>query len=366
MDAMAETRVPPRPRQVTFAGIAAATTCAVLVLVLFEQMTQVHSIQTRQAVADALSQPPFKGSGIGIGQALGVLHAIVLLSGALAAAGCVLGVFALLRHRGARLGLTVVAVLLVVTSLFLTGLLPVIVAAAAGVLWTPQARAWFDGRAYERPTPSARVAARPGPATPTHRSSVDPSWAPPAAARRAAPAVLPAVPPSVPRAIPDAAGPGRRPAVVVAALVLTWVVSGLVAAAVVARMVAGLVDKTSLFEQVQRDDQAGRLGHDPNAVLGTLLVVGVLLVLWCLAAAGLGIAAYQRVESARIALLVSAGLSAVFSLVALLGTLAALVPLAGSVAVVVLLLLPAARSWFHPGRPPRSSGRVPQGRPPVW
>ena len=358
---MAETRVPSRPRQVTFAGIAAATTCAVLVLVLFEQMTQVHSIQTRQAVTDALSQPPFKGSGIGIGQALGVLHALVLLSGALAAAGCVLGVFALLRHRGARLGLTVVALLLVVTSLFLTGLLPVIVAAAACVLWTPQARAWFDGRAYERPALSGGEAltrhqrdARPASrATTSSRTSpVDPTWSPPSAPGSGSPAV-----PS-----------RRRPREVTAALVVTWSCCGLVGLGLVVVMVRALLDKEGLFAQVGHSKAGALLGSTPNAVLSELLVTCVLLLLWTLAVAGLALPAALGAGWARVALVVNAAVVALFSVAVTIAVpVAGLLLLVASVTVVVLLLLPATSAWYAGRRrPPPPSAPPPGGTPPVW
>jgi hypothetical protein len=88
---------------------------------------------------------------------LGVLRALGYTAGALAAAGAVLAVFVALRHRGARIGFTVVAALLLLT-MPTTGLLPIVPALAAGMLWRRDVRDWFAGR-----EPSA-AAPRPGPA----------------------------------------------------------------------------------------------------------------------------------------------------------------------------------------------------------
>ena len=53
-----------------------------------------------------------------------MLRALVLVSGALAAAGVVLSIFVLQRHKGARVGLSVIAVLMLFSASFVSGLLP--------------------------------------------------------------------------------------------------------------------------------------------------------------------------------------------------------------------------------------------------
>src|SRR5690242_17082934 len=154
---MAESSVPPRPRQVTFGGIASATASGLLVLVLFDQMARVRSLETRQALSDSLSRPPWQGMGVDVGQAVDALRVLMLVSGALAAAGCILGIYALRRHRGARVGLTVVAVLMMFSAVLVTDVLPIVVIVAAGMLWTRESRAWFDGRALEPDPPATRT-----------------------------------------------------------------------------------------------------------------------------------------------------------------------------------------------------------------
>ncbi len=98
-------------------------------------------------------------------QVVDLLRGVVLFSGALAAAGTVLAVFALQRHRGARIGLSVVAVLMLFSATFVSGILPVLVAVAAidavgprGAGLVRRARAAARRRARRRrPTGSAAI-----------------------------------------------------------------------------------------------------------------------------------------------------------------------------------------------------------------
>jgi hypothetical protein len=344
---MAETRVPPRPRQATVAGVMAAVGCGLLVLVLFDQMSRVRSLETRESLSRALSQPPWAGSGIGVAQALDVLHGVLLLSGALAAAGCVLGVYALRRHRGARVGLTVVAVLLMFSAVFVAGFLPVLVAIGAGMLWGRDSRAWFDGRVLE-PRPQAPPV--PAPASPDEMAS----WPAPAPHDRHDPSPSPwssAVP----------ATEAHRPGVVTAALAVTWSSCALVAIGLVLVMVRGLVDKDGVYREVTRSDAASGLADSPNAVLEVLLIACVVLLLWCLSVAALAVPAAQRVGWARLALVGNAGLVGLLSLPVLVAVpVVGLLLLAASVSVVVLLLLPPANAWYA-RRPTR-----PRTKPPAW
>jgi hypothetical protein len=87
---------------------------------------------------------------VSVSQVLTVMHVIVAVSAALAAAGVVLAVYCLLRNRAARLGLSIVAVALLFTATLLTGPLPLLVAFGAARLWRRDARDWYDGR---RPEP---------------------------------------------------------------------------------------------------------------------------------------------------------------------------------------------------------------------
>ena len=140
-----------RPRAVTVAGVIAASTCALLVVVLFDARTQLRSVELRQSISQTLRTSGFVG--VSVDQVVAVLSAVVVVSSALSAAGLVLAVYSLRRHRAARVGLSIVAVGLLFTATLLTGPLPLLVVFAAGRLWWRDAREWYDGvRRADRPT----------------------------------------------------------------------------------------------------------------------------------------------------------------------------------------------------------------------
>jgi hypothetical protein len=133
----------PRPRSVTVAGAIAASTCALLVVVLFDAQNQLQSVEVRQSIAQTIQHSGLVG--VRVTQVLAVLRAVVVVSAALSAAGLVLSVYSLRRHRAARVGLSIVAVGLLFTATLLTGPLPLLVVFAAGRLWWRDARDWYDG-----------------------------------------------------------------------------------------------------------------------------------------------------------------------------------------------------------------------------
>src|SRR6476619_3605253 len=135
-----------RPRQVTIAGVMATAACLLLVVSLFDSMATVRSADVRKRIAEELSRPPGNGLGLDPAAVVEMLRALVLVSGALAAAGAVLSIFVLQRHKGARVGLSVIAVLMLFSASFVSGLLPILVAVAASMLWGREARDWFAGR----------------------------------------------------------------------------------------------------------------------------------------------------------------------------------------------------------------------------
>jgi hypothetical protein len=134
----------PRPRPVTVAGVIAVSTCALMVLVLFDYQSQLRSVEMRQEVENTLRSHGWVGL-VTVGEVLGVMRGVIFVSAALSAAGLVLGVYSLRRHRAARIGLSVVAVALLFTATLVTGPLPLLVVFAAARLWRRDARDWFDG-----------------------------------------------------------------------------------------------------------------------------------------------------------------------------------------------------------------------------
>ncbi len=149
-------RTPARPRQVTIAGVMATVACVLLVVALFDAMSAMGSEETQKSVQSFLDTGPGGSLGLGADRVTDILRGLVLFSGALAAAGVILAVYCLRRHRGARVGLSVVAVLMLFTTTFVAGLLPFVVALAASMLWRREARDWFDGR-EPQPRPPERT-----------------------------------------------------------------------------------------------------------------------------------------------------------------------------------------------------------------
>jgi hypothetical protein len=152
MGPMSENTTPERPRQVTMAAVLAIVFSAMLVLTLFDTLGRLRTPDMRDTVGEFLAEPPGSSLGLEVAQVIDVMRVLAYVSGALAAAALVLAVFVMQRHRGARIGFTVVAALLLLT-LPVAGAMPLFLAVAAGLFWTRPARDWYAGR-------------RPAPATP--------------------------------------------------------------------------------------------------------------------------------------------------------------------------------------------------------
>src|SRR5215208_7074132 len=100
----------PRPRQVTMAGWMIIGGSILVVATGFETVTNLHTLETREAVSQFLSQPPGERLGLDVPGALLVLRTVSMVAAGCATVAAVLGFHVLRRHRGARLGVTVVAV----------------------------------------------------------------------------------------------------------------------------------------------------------------------------------------------------------------------------------------------------------------
>ena len=372
-----------RPRQVTVAGVMAATACVLLVFTLFDSMANVRSADVRDEIADRLSRSPANGLGLEVASVVELLRGVVLLSGALAAAGAVLAVFTLQRHRGARIGLTVIAVLMLFSATLVAGILPILVAVAASLMWGREARDWFAGRAP-----------RPAPDRPAPRAAEGPDAADPPAG--AWPVTLPAAPagdtadgrpgPSEqPFGVAPAAagqhpyGPGpalpagstpSRPATVTVAVWLTWVFSGLVVLVFSLMVLVIVVDQAAVVEALQRSSAVADQELSSREILGGVWLLCAFSIAWALGAIALAVLVVRRVELARIFLLLSSALAALVCLL--------VVPVGWPHAVaaftcVALLSRPATKAWFagrdagRPGPPaPQQPPPQPKAKPPVW
>ena len=394
-----------RPRRVTIAGVMAAAACVLLVVSLFDSMATVRSAAVREQIAEQLSRPPGDGLGLDPAAVVDMLRALVLVSGALAAAGAVLAVFVLQRHKGARLGLTVTAVLLLFSATFVSGILPILVAVAASMLWSREARDWFAGRPPRPdpavPPPSPQPPAEPGPPDapvgtaawqpgPHQGPQPGPHAGPHAGPQPGAqpgpydagprPAAHPFGTPSGP--FPAQVGhPGApyasarvrtRPTAVSVAAWLTWVSSGLVALVFLLTVLTILVDHEAIVEAMQRNARVAAMGLSGREILGYVWVTVAVAIFWSFASMALAVLAYRRLEIGRILLSVSAGVAALMGLAAVpVGWLHAAV----AITCVVLLNRRSVRAWYagqdaqppapRAPRPPQAPPS-PSEKPPVW
>ena len=164
----------PRPRQVTMAGWMIIGGSVLVVATVFETITSLNTLETREAVTQFLSEPPGEGLGLDVSGALLVLRTVSMVAAGCAAVAAVLGFHVLRRNRSARLGVTVVAIPLFFTGMVTGGFLSSLVAASALLLWLEPSRNWFDGI----PAPTrARTSLRPAsrrPQTPPPEPSLAP------------------------------------------------------------------------------------------------------------------------------------------------------------------------------------------------
>jgi MFS family permease len=414
MAGMSET-VPPRPRQITMAVAMSVVGSLLLVVSLFDTLGRLRTPDTRESIDELLAGLPGGAGKLETAQVVDALRALTFASGALAAMLLVFAVFVLQRHRGARIGFTVVAALLLVT-IPVAGLMPVLLAVAAGLIWSRPGRDWYAGRtpapartpppraveqsavpptsAPEAPTPSALSEDGPPPSPypfgtppgaeppPSGQQPAPPSGpqpAPPSGQQPAQPAPQPAPPPGQPYGqpaqpygqpaqpyghypppsqppVPRGSGdPDKRPFSVTLAAILTWLGAGLVSAAMGLFAVV-LASGGQLF--VDEFDKAAQ-GSDLNLSREEVLAVGwgvtLFFLVWSLIAMVLAGLAFRRSNAARIALSVSAVVAALLSLLLILSIVSSVTLLMAG-AAAVLLFTGGANEWYsrrakHTGGP---------------
>lgn len=157
-----------RPRQVTVAGWSVIVGSVIVVLTTIDSLGRLRSLENREAIADLLAEPPLSGTGLSVPEIVDVMHAAAVVAAVCAAAAAVLGWFVLQRHAGARIGLTVIALPLLISGFVNASLLASFVAVLSLMLWMQPARAWLDG--IDVPQPPRR----PEPPTPTRRTEEQP------------------------------------------------------------------------------------------------------------------------------------------------------------------------------------------------
>ena len=381
----------PRPRQVTIGGWVIAVASALLMVTVFDTMSQLHSVDTRESLTKALTTGSLKELGISVDDALTAIRGALFVAGAAAAVTAILGIFVLQRHTVARIVLTVAAVPVVLTAPVSGGLLGVVVGAGTALLWTRPARDWFAGRPVTRPTAERAAFSWPPskPATRTDRADVPDVprvEAPRPVVEQSAPAHPPppthgwgqtsSVPVTWAPAYPSA--PTRTPGQVRAACILTWVFSLLTGGLYVMVLAAIAVDRQAVLDLLRDNASVQDTSLSDSELVGLLVAVSAIVILWCLAASVLAFLTWRRQAWAWILLLVSVGFASLLELFAIPFSL---LNLAACIVAFVLLLRPPVREWFRRGgAPTMPSGPVwpppgghqppppepPSGKPPVW
>ena len=156
----------PRRPQVTLAASLVIAGSVLVVFSAFEQVSGLHTLETREAVEDFLKQPPGDGLGLGVQGMLSVLRVLTMVTAACAAAAAILGYQVLQRPKSARLVLTVLAHRCSWPVWSSVGCCRSIVVGAIVMLWFQPARDWLDGKTPRVAPPPVSPRTPPAPRPP--------------------------------------------------------------------------------------------------------------------------------------------------------------------------------------------------------
>lgn len=388
----------------------------VLIFSLADMLGQLRTPETREQVAEMLAEPPASGLGLEVAQVVDLMRVLVYVAAALAAAIFVLAIYVLQRHRGARIGLTVAAALLLFTTP-VAGLMPMLVALAAALLWSTPARDWFAGRPVTQPAARSVGAPPNRPERPPERAWPAPEEPGLREDHGSGPEIPPVVPPAAaptstdappaghdeppPASRPFAAGdsdswpqpssdvpsdaawaesdrseqqvpaphpgwaapavyaaPGRsrRPWTVTLAAILTWLGSAAVSTAMLAFLAVLAFDSDTFVDEFDRAAAGSGVDLSRDQVMAAGWAIGAMFMLWALTAAVLAVLAFRRSQAGRIGLTISAAATALVSLLAILSVVPVITLLMAG-ATVVLLFTGGANDWYaRRDAPPPGSG----------
>jgi hypothetical protein len=140
--------------------------------------------------------------------------------------------------------------------------------------------------------------------------------------------------------------PDARPGTVLAAAIVTFITAGLSALLFAIFTLVLLVARGSFLEGFREGAGMDPSADDAGTLFGVLVIIGIVLVLWCVAAIVLAALALKRRNGARIGLVVSASLSIVVSLLGITSGIS-VVTLIAAIAVIVCLFTGGANEWYR-------------------
>lgn len=320
---------PERPRQATLAGWLIVGGSVLVILLAFQRMAGLTSLESQRAIEDFLAEPPGDGLGLSVDDLLSLIRVLSLVSGACAAATAILGVYVMQRAKSARLALSIIAPFLLASGMVTAGFSASLVVAATVMLWFQPTRDWFDG-----------IERRPEPAVPAPPPSGQPLpmtgfGTAPASTRTATPTTAPT------------RRPERRPSQLVWACVLTWTFCGIGIVGMGLSALVMFVAPDLVFDELARQNpELADQGMTDSAIQTATYVSTGLLIPWCVASIVFAALAFRGAAWARTGLVVSVATATALCLIATIANVLALLPLIACVVTLSLLVRPEVRAWF--------------------
>lgn len=322
-----------------------------VVLTVWDRLGTLRSLETRDAIAEGLQDPPFSGTGLDVEGVITILHTASMVTAGCAAAMAILGWHVLQRNVQARLVLTILAVPLFVSGLASGGFLSSLVAAAVVVLWMQPARQWYATGSWTMPSRESRAATPPAQQPTPPQTPWQPG--PQAPEQRHEPQPVAQGAPSRPFAAPYpdqapalAKPPAQRPGALVVGAVLTFVFAGLTALLALLSVLLVVLSPGLVMDELERQSpDLLEQGVTQSAIVTSTAITGSVTILWSVLAMVLAGFALAGSEKARRALVVCAGASAVVLFAASLGPVFPIVPAIGALFTVLQLRRPEVRQW---------------------
>ena len=321
-----------RPRQTTMAGVMVMLAAIFVVLSVWDTVSRLRSIETREAIEKFLADAPGQDLGLSVESMIQTLHVVATVAALCSVAAVALGWQVLQGSRQARVVLSFLAVPIFVTGLVAGGFMSSLLAVATAMLWLSPSREWFAGKPIPEPGKPVAREALPEPPRPKYGEAPVTGTQP---ARLTRPTV---------EAVP-------RPVRV--ALVVTLVVAGMVFAMTLVSIVFLASQPDLVLEELRKqnpdlEDQ----GISESLLLTTSYVSGAVAMLWSAAAVALAVLMRGRRLWAARGLLISAVVCALLCVVATFASPVAIIPALAAIVTASSLRRPEVRSWF--------SGSVPR------
>jgi hypothetical protein len=330
------------------AGVMVMLAATFVVLSVWDSVSRLRSIETRESIEKFLSDAPGSGLGVSVESMIQMLHGISIVAALSSVAAIALGWQVLQRSRQARLALSVLAVPIFVTGLVAGGFMSSLVVVATAMLWLSPSREWFAGL----PIPEPVKPVKPG------RAVRDANTQAPSG-QGAERAPMPTAPPTAPLSTETsptgwpvtAAAPKKRPDLVTVALVLTVVVAGIVFLMTLVSLVLIASQPDLVLEELHRQNpELDEQGVSETLLLTTSYVSGGLALVWSGLAIVLAVLMAGRRAWAARGLLICAAACALFCVIATLATPVALIPAVAAIATVSCLRRPEVRAWLEAPR----------------